>query len=199
MAIAATALFATGAVHAFLVSISPGARAIYLQVGAGTFSGTYSAGGTPGNNSTINTATATVSAAAIGTGPQTMTTNSTTANSPYDNYAFCTPGTGQVYVGGFYRTSGSGANATLTVTTPVNLTNATGDTIPINTISWTSSGNGDSVTTIPAGTFSGTRQTLLSVSRNNWFESCLTFSYSNAQLAPAGTFTARAVYELVAP
>ena len=74
-----------------------------------------------------------------------------------------------------------------------------GDTIPISTISWVSGGNGDTSATIPSGTFTGARQSLLTVTRNNWFESCLTFSYSNAQLAPAGTFTGRATFELVAP
>ena len=198
-ALAIAGLAATGSAQAYLVSITPGARAIYLQVGTGTFTGTYSGGGTPGNNSTINTVTATVPASALGAGPQTMATNSTTANSPYDNYAFCTPGSGQVYVGGFYRSNGSSQNATLTVTAPAYLVNATSDTIPISTISWVSSGAGDSTATIPSGTFTGSRQLLLSVGVNSWFESCLTFSYSNAQLAPAGTFTGRAVYELVAP
>ncbi|MGJ7511713.1 hypothetical protein [Variovorax sp. GT1P44] len=185
--------------QAYLVSITPGARAIYLQVGIGTFSGTYQGGGTPGNNTTVNSVSATVPASALGTGPQPMSTNSTTANSPYDNYAFCTPGSGQVYVGGFFRSTNASANATLTVTAPATLINATGDTIPISTISWVSGGNGDTSATIPSGTFTGARQSLLTVTRNNWFESCLTFSYSNAQLAPAGTFTGRATFELVAP
>ena len=45
----------------------------------------------------------------------------------------------------------------------------------------------------------GTTQTLFSVARNNWFESCLTFSYANANMVAAGTFTGRATYTLVAP
>jgi hypothetical protein len=188
-----------GGAQAYLVSITPGARAIYLQVGTGTFTGTYQGGGTPGTNTTVNAVTATVPASAIGTGPQTMSTNSATANSPYDNYAFCTPGSGQVYVGGFFRSTNASANATLTVTAPATLINATGETIPISTISWVSGGSGDASATIPSGTFTGARQSLLTVTRNNWFESCLTFSYSNAQLAPAGTFTGRATFELVAP
>ncbi|SCK33802.1 hypothetical protein VAR608DRAFT_3002 [Variovorax sp. HW608] len=197
-ALAIAGLAGAGSAQAYLVSITPGARAIYLQVGTGSFTGTYS-GGTPGNDSTINTVTATVPASAIGAGAQTMATNSTTANSPYDNYAYCTPGSGQVYVGGFYRSHGSKQDATLTVTAPAYLVNATSDTIPISTISWVSSGARDASATIPSGTFTGSRQLLLSVGVNSWFESCLTFSYSNAQLAPAGTFTGRAVYELVAP
>ena len=81
-ALALAGLAAAGSAQAYLVSITPGARAIYLQVGTGTFTGTYSGGGTPGNNSTINTVTATVPASAIGTGPQTMATNSTGRTAP---------------------------------------------------------------------------------------------------------------------
>ncbi|RZL64362.1 MAG: hypothetical protein EOP81_09040 [Variovorax sp.] len=189
-----------GAAQAFLITISPGARALYLQVGTGSFTGTYSGGGTPGDNPTVNTASVTVPAAALGTGPQPMATNSTTANSPYDNFAFCTPGTGQVYVGGFYRTLLTAGNATLTVQTPPNLVNTTSDTIPFSTISWVSGGNGDTSGTVPSGSFAGgTTQTLMSLARNNWFESCLTFRYANTQLAPAGTFTGRATFQLAAP
>lgn len=198
--LALAGLLGCSAAQAFLVSIAPGTRALYLQVGTGSFSGTYSGGGTPGDNPTVNTASVTVPAAALGTGPQNMATNSPTANSPYDNFAFCTPGTGQVYVGGFYRTPSTAGNATLSVQTPLNLVNATSDTIPFSTISWVSGGNGDTSATVPSGTFAGgTTQTLLSLARNNWFESCLAFRYANAQLAPAGTFTGRAIYQLVAP
>ncbi|MDM0038633.1 hypothetical protein QTH89_19530 [Variovorax sp. J22G21] len=200
-ALALSGLFGCSAAQAYLVGIGVGTRALYLQVGTGTFTGTYQGGGTPGDNTTINTVTATVGASAIGSGAQTMSTNSTVSNSPYDNFAFCTPGTGQVYVGGFYRLpSLTGASATLSVTTPLNLVNASSDTIPFSTISWVSGGAQDASATIPSGTFAGgSTQTLLSVALNNWFESCLTFSYANAQLAPAGTFTGRATYQLVAP
>lgn len=195
------ALVLAGGAHAFLVGISSTPRAVYLQVGTGTFSGTYQGGGTPGNNATVNKVTVTVPAGAIGSGPQTMSTNSTVTNSPYDNFAYCAPGTGQVYVGGFYRAGLLGfSNATLSVTTPANLTSTTSDTLPFSTISWVSGGNGDASATIPSGTFAGgTTQTLLSGLLNNWFESCLTFSYANSQLVPAGTFSGRATYTLSAP
>ena len=198
--LALSGLLGCSAAQAYLVNIGTGTRALYLQVGTGTFTGFYSTGGTPGDNPTINTVTANVAAGAIGGGAQTMSTNSPVTNSPYDNFAFCTPTTGQVYVGGFYRTPGTAANATLSVTTPLNLLNASSDTIPFSTISWVSGGAQDTSATIPPGTFAGgTTQTLLTVGRNSWFESCLTFSYANAQLAPAGTFTGRATYQLVAP
>ncbi len=51
---------------------------------------------------------------------------------------------GQLYIGGFYRTTGAtGAAAQVTATVPAALTNAGGSTIPFSKISWTSSGNGD--------------------------------------------------------
>ncbi len=185
--------------HAYLVAITPGARTIYLQVGTGTVSGgNFNAGGTPQDNATVNQVSVAVPAAALGTGSQPMTSNSAVAASPYDGFTFCTP-PAQVYVGGFYRLPGTGGNATLTVTTPSALVSASADTIAFNTISWTSGGIGDGTATIPAGTFTGTAQTLLSVARNQWFESCLAFSYANAQAVPAGTFTGRATYTLTAP
>lgn len=187
--------------HAYLVSITPGARSIYLQVGTGTVSGgTYLAGGTPADNATVNRVSVTVPATALGTGSQAMTSNSTVAISPYDGFAFCAP-PAQVYVGGYFRrpSAGAGGNATLTVTTPATLVNAASDTIPFTDISWVSGGNGDPTPTIPSGTFTGAVQTLLSFGRNQWFESCLSFSYANTQPVPAGTFNGRATYTLTAP
>ncbi len=116
---------------------------VYLQVGVGSFTNDYINGGQPGNNTTINTVSATVAAAAVGNGTaQPMTTNSTAAQSYYDGYTFCSV-PGQIYIGGFYRTTGGKtAAATVTATVPAALTDATGDTIPFSKIAWTSSGNG---------------------------------------------------------
>ena len=132
------------AASAYTVNITPGTRAIYLQVGNGSYTGTYTGGGTPGKNATINKVSVTVPAAQVGNGTaQQMTSDSTQAISFYDNYAFCNPPT-QVYIGGFFRLPGTTGTATLSVTTSAaNLVNATGDTIPFSQISWTSSGNGD--------------------------------------------------------
>lgn len=189
------------AAEAFLVTITAGTRMIFLQVGAGTMggSGRYNSGGTPQDNATVNRVSVTVPAASLGTGTQAMTSNSAVTASPYDGFTFCSPPT-QVYVGGMYRVPGAGGNATLTVSTPAGLLNAAADVIPFSTISWTSSGIGDATTTIPAGTFAGAaNQFLLSIARNQWFESCLTFSYSNSAAYAAGTFNGRATYTLTAP
>jgi hypothetical protein len=184
--------------NAFLVQINAGTRTLFLQVGAGSFTGTFNNRGTPRDNATINSVTVTVPAAALGTGSLPMTSNSTVAASPYDGYAFCNP-PGEVYVGGFYRIPGATGTASLTVTT-TSLVNATADQIPFTDISWTSGGNGDTSATIPAGTFGGTAgQSLLSIAANRWFESCLTFRFRNATAYAAGTFNGRAIYTLTAP
>lgn len=203
-ACALSGLLACTHAQAYLVPITAGSRALYLQVGAGSMTGgngTYAGGATPGNNGSINLVSTTVPVAAVGNGtPQNMSTNSTVAASPWEGFVFCTPANGQVYIGGFYRTPGTGANATLSVSTPSYLVNANGNTLPFSSISWVSSGILDPVATLPSGSFvGGSSQTLLSLVRNNWFESCFAFSYNNAQMAAAGTFSGRATYTLSAP
>ena len=192
--------------HGFTVGISPGQRALYLQVGVGSMSGgNFSNGGTPGDNPTVNSASVTVPVAQLGTGtPQPMTTDSPVTASPWAGAAFCTSPstTGQVYVGGFFRRPGQGAGgnqAILSVTVPAVLTSTSGDTIPFSRIAWTSSGNGDATATIPSGTFVGGSQDLLTIGRNTWFESCLAFRYLNTEIVPAGTFTGTATFTLTAP
>jgi hypothetical protein len=192
---------AQGEAAAYTVNITAGTRALYLQVGNGTFTGTYSGGGTPGNNATINKVSVAVAANAVGSGvAQQMSSNSTQATSFYDNFTFCSPPI-QVYVGGFFRLPGTTGTATLSVTTSAaNLVNATGDTIPFSQISWTSSGIGDTgAQPIPGGTFTGGTQTLASFPVNTWRESCHTFSYANTSNVASGTYTGRATYTLSAP
>jgi hypothetical protein len=186
---------------AFTVNITAAnPRVIYLQVGVGSFTGIYNSGGTPANNSTVNVVSVTVPAAEVGNGvAQTMTTNSTAAQSFYDNFVFCnTPA--QLYVGGFYRSTANTGPATLTATSPANLVNATGDHIPFTQISWLSSGNGDTgAQPFPAGTFVGGTQTIGTIARNQWAESCHTFRYANSAFVASGTFTGRVVYTLSTP
>ena len=194
-------ILASGSAVAYVVNIAAGSRAIYFQVGNGSFTGTYSGGGTPGKNATVNRVSVSVPAAAVGSGTaQAMTSNSTAATSFYDNFSFCNP-PAQVYIGGFFRLPGSTGTATLSVTTSAaNLVSAGGDTIPFSQVSWTSSGAGDAgAQPIPAGTFTGGTQTLATFPVNTWRESCHTFSYANAASVAAGTYTGRATYTLSAP
>lgn len=189
--------------QAFTANINPGTRSAYLRVGDGSYSGGFfNAGGTMGNNATINRVSVTVPAAQVGSGtPLAMTTNATQSVSHYDGYTFCNL-PAQVYVAAFYRRQNSGSTTgSLTVSTPTVLTNADGDTIPITEISWTTSGNGDTGgQPFPAGTFTGGSQSLIaSFTSNVWRESCHTFYYANDELRAAGTYTARATYTLAIP
>jgi len=202
-AVASACLAIAGAAGAFETAITPGSRTLFLQVGAGSMSGgTFNNGGSPVNNALVNTATVTVPAAQLGSGSALpMLTDSTVTQSPYDNFAFCdSPATtGEIYVGGYYRTPGTAAAASLTVTTPPALINERGNTLPFTQIAWSSTGNNDNSQAIGDGTFTGSTQTLRAVSRNTWFESCMRFRYLNSAIVPAGTFTGQARFTLTAP
>ena len=196
----------SGTVWAFTVAITPAApKTIYLQVGFGGFTGNYNAGGTPGNNTTVNKESVTVIASSVGNGTaQAMTTDSTVGASSYDGFAFCNV-PAQLYIGGFYRTTTAGTGSVnVTATVPAALVDATGDTLSFARISWTTGGNGplgDSGSQpFPAGTFSaGAVQTVGTIAQNHWAESCWTFSYGNTTFPAAGTYTGRVLYTLTAP
>jgi hypothetical protein len=187
---AALLLVSMQSAEAWVLTVTPGTRALYLQVGAGTNNG---------NNATINRVSVTVPAAQVGNGTaQPMTSDSTVAISFYDNFAVCNPPQ-QVYVGAWYRTPGStGSSAVLSVTTPTTLTSGA-DSIAFTSISWTSTANGNATADIPAGTFSGGTNVLRNIAVNTWVENCLTFAYANTQAAAPGTYTGRATYTLTAP
>jgi len=190
--------FGAQAAHAYTITITAGPRSIYLQVGAGGYTGTNASGGTPGNNATINVVSVTVPNGVVGSGAaQAMTSNSTVSQSPIDGFAFCNP-PAQVYIGAWSRPGSGTGVATLTVTSPANLTSGS-DTIPFSQISWVMSGNGDTVFQFPNGTFTGGTQTLGTLARNTWKEQCMTFSYANTVVPAAGTYTGRAVYTLSLP
>jgi hypothetical protein len=187
----------------YTVTLSPAAPlTVYLQVGVGSFTNDYINGGQPQNNPTINTESVVVPAAAVGNGTaQAMTTNSNATKSFWDNYTFCTV-PGQLYIGGFYRTTGAAtAAARVTATVPVALTDGLGDTVPFSKIRWTSSGNGDAgAEPFPASRFvGGSVQAVGAMASNTWNESCWTFSYVNDTVPSAGTYTGRVLYTLSAP
>ena len=211
----------SGVAQAYTVTLDSDApQTIYLQVGVGSFTADYCGGttyppthatpacgpayggGTPGNNTTINTVSVTLATGSVGNGTaQAMTTNSTAANSFLDGYAFCTVPS-QLYIGGFFRTAGATtAAATVTATVPAALINTTGNSIPFSQIRWTTSGNGDSgAEPFTAGTFvNGGVQTVGSMVSNSWNESCWTFSYSNTVVPAAGTYTGAVLYTMSAP
>ena len=179
-------------VQAWVLNVTPGARAVYLAVGNASSNA---------DNATINLLTLNLPAAAIGSGAtQPFTSNSTQANSPLDNFNVCTPASGQVYIGGFYRLPTTNTTqAVLQVTTPAGLTSGA-NTIPFNQISWTSTALGNAAADIPAGTFlSGGTLFLRNFAANSYVENCHTFSYANTQPVAAGVYNGRATYTLTAP
>lgn len=198
---AACFITAPPAANAFTVTITAGTRSLYLQVGVGTYAGTFSGGGTPGNNATINVVSVAVPAAVLGNGNDlAMTSNSAVSISFYDGYAFCNP-PAEVYIGGFFRKPGTGGTAVLSASTPANLTTPSGSTVPFNQIRWTSSGNGDAgAQPIPAGTFvGGSSQSIGTFTANTWNESCHKFIYANDAVVGAGVYTGRVTYTLSTP
>jgi hypothetical protein len=193
----------SGSASAYTATLNPAApMTVYLQVGVGSFTGDYINGGNPQNNTTVNTVSATLSANAVGSGTaQAMSTNSTATQSFWDGYTYCSVPS-QLYIGGFYRTTGATTTAAqVTATVPAALTDTTGDSIPFSKIQWTSGGNGDTgAEPFPAGTFvHGGVQTVGSMASNTWNESCWTFSYLNNTVPPAGTYTGVVLYTLTAP
>ena len=194
---------ACGSASGFTATLNPASpQTIYLQVGVGSATGDYINGGQMERNTTINTVSVSVSAAAVGNGTaQAMTTNSTAAVSYWDGYTYCSV-PGQMYIGGFFRTTGATTSPSqVTATVPAALVDATGDSLPFAKISWTSSGNGDSGTEIfPGGTFvNGGTQTVGTMSSNTWNESCWTFSLANNGMLAAGSYTGTVLYTMTAP
>ena len=184
--------------QAWVLTVSPGPKTIYLQVGNGSYTGFYNSGGTPLNNSTVNLVSVTVPVTQLGKGTaQTMSSNSAASVSFYDNFAVCNP-PGQVYVGGWARLPSGTGTAVLSVTSPPNLVSGT-STIPFTSISWTSTANGNATADIPAGTFTGGTQTLRNIAAGTWVENCLTFAYANTTVPRQGTYTGRVTYQLVLP
>lgn len=181
-----------------MLSINPGPKAAFLQVGNGSYKGYYVSGGTPLSNPQINNVSVTLPASVVGTGAaQAMTSDSTQAVSFYDGYVVCNP-PAQVYIGGWVQTPGSTGSAVLSVTSPASLSSGT-HSIPFSQISWTSTANGNPTPDIPAGTFNGGTLTLRTIAAGTWVENCHTFSYANTALLPAGTYTGQVTYTLVLP
>ena len=206
--VGAALLAAAGSAAPYTATLTPAApQEIYLQVGVGAFTNNYINGGQPQVNTTVNSVSTTLAVGVVGNGTaQAMTTNSTAAQSYWDGYTFCTV-PAQLYIGGFFRTTGATtAAAQVTATVPAALTDTTGDSIPFSQISWTSGGNGDTTANgflpevFPGGKFvSGGVQTVGSMASNTWNESCWTFSYANTVAAAAGTYSGAVLYTMTAP
>lgn len=189
--------------YAWSLTVTSGSRRLFLHVGNGNLSGSSGTlNGSAGRGGSVNLVQVTVPVAALGNGTaQPMTSNSTQNISLYgDGNNTCPTPASQVMVGAGYRRNSGAANATLTVSSPANLTNANGDTIPISQISWTVSAPGSGAPNVIApGTFNGGTQTLATVAGNTYLENCHTFSYANSAVRAAGTYNARVTYTLASP
>jgi hypothetical protein len=181
--------------QAWILTLNAATRRVYLQVGVGAYQA---------NVGTVNLVSVTVPANQVGTGvAQPMTSNSTQATSPFDNFALCSPPQ-QVYVGATYQRSNAGngpATALMQVSSPASLINAAGDAIPFTQISWSVSSVAADTdpAIIPAGTFAGGLQTLTTIPANRLIENCHTFRYANTQARPAGTYTGTVTYTVSTP
>jgi hypothetical protein len=182
--------------QAWSLSLAAASRRVFLHVGNGT---------AEANNATINLVQVSVPGAALANGTaQAMTSNSTQSTSLYgDGYTTCPTPASQVMIGASYRRSNAAdgpASATLSVTSPANLTTTAGDALPFSQVSWTVSAPGSPVpNVIPAGTFNGGTQTLATIPANTYIENCHTFSYANSVLPAAGTYNGRVTYTLSSP
>ena len=198
LAVAIVGVLAAREASPYTATLDPAAPlTVYLQVGVGSFTNDYINGGAAREKHHHQFRIGDPGLGRLGNGTaQAMTTNSTATQSYWDGYTFCSV-PGQLYIGGFYRTTGgTTAAAQVTATVPAGLTDGAGDTMPFSKISWTSSGNGDSgAEPFPAGTFvNGGVQTVGSMASNTWNESCWTFKYLNNSMPPAGTFTGVVLY-----
>ncbi len=199
----AVCIAACASAWGFTATLSPASpQTIYLQVGVGSFTNDYIYGGQPQRNAAVNSVSVSVAATALGNGTaQPMTTDSTATQSYWDGYTYCSV-PGQVYIGGFFRTTGATTSpAQVSATVPAALTDASGDSLPFSRISWTSSGNGDTGTEVfPGGTFvNGGTQTVGTMSSNTWNESCWTFSLANVGIPAAGSYSGTVLYTMTAP
>jgi len=188
---AVLALFAFEA-QALSFNLGPSpTRQLHLQVGSGG-NGTNSLA----NNPVIDRLSTSVPLANVGNGvAQTFTTSNPNTIDPYPPVALTCTGGSAVLVSIIARLPTGSGTATLQANSSIPLSNAAGDTISFTAVRWTATDAG-----IPSGTFSGTAaQTLATVTTNNQIENCHTFSYTNARLVPAGTYTGRVTYTLSMP
>jgi hypothetical protein len=140
-----------------------------------------------------------VPVAAVGNSvAQAMASNTGATSSFDDGAAMC--GAGQLYIGAYYRRPNNALSSAALMATPSGpLTNASGDTIAMNQISWTISGlRGGGPDHINNGAFTGAAQAIANIPRNRWIETCLNFSYANTTSPPPGTYTSTVTYTLSA-
>jgi hypothetical protein len=185
-------MFAAAPAHALVFDLgaSP-TRQLHLQVGTGGNGSQVMP-----NNPTIDVVSVTVPAAAVGNAtPQVMSTSNPNTIDPYPPVALTCSDGRKVLISAIARVPRGTANARLTVSSAVPLSNTTGQTLPFSQISWVSSDS-----SIPSGTFNtGAAQTLATITTSRQYESCHTFSYANRGVVAAGVYRGRVTYTLSMP
>ena len=197
---AAVGMLASDMSQAWTLNIDRASRRVFLHVGNGSVDA---------DNGTINRVEVSLTGAQLLSGlPQSMTTDSTQSATLYgDSFVTCPNPSSQILIGASYRRNGNGngngngpASATLSVTSPPSLTNASGDIIPFSEISWSVSAPGSpNPNVIPSGSFTGAQQTLATIAANTYIENCHTFTYANSAVQAAGTYDGRVTYTLTSP
>ncbi|WP_374522128.1 hypothetical protein [Hydrogenophaga sp.] len=113
----------------------------------------------------------------------------------------CPMGYSMIVGAGYQNSSSSPANASVTLSSPAQLTNLEGDGIPFSTITWESY-SPDTLQKdsqwIGRGTL-GTTQTLATVPRNTVSEVCFEFTYGSPNLYPAGTYQGTITFTAFTP
>lgn len=196
-------LLQMGEALAWSLNLTAGSRRLFLHVGNGAASGSSGTlNGATGTSGIINTVSVDVPPTQVGNGTALpMTSNSTQSTSLYgDGNSTCPTPASQVMVGAGYRRNSGTGSATLSVVSPTALTTTAGDAIPFTEISWTVSAPGSGLpNVIPAGTFNGSTQTLVTIAGNSYVENCHTYRYANSAVRAAGTYSGRVTYTLSAP
>ncbi len=184
------------AAHAWSLNINSASRRLFLHVGDGRVSGpSGTLNGTGGRSGLINTVSVAPTVAELLSGAALpMRSDSTQNISLYgDGNNTCPTPASQIMIGAGFRRDSGANSATLTVSSPPNLTDtATGEVIPI-------APNGGIANIIPPGTFTGGTQTLTSVPGNRYIENCHAFSYANSTVRAAGSYTGQVTYTLSSP
>ena len=114
-------------------TITSGPKALFLQVGNGSYSGTYQSGGTPLNNSTVNTVSVAVPANVVGSGvAQPDDEQQYAVGELLCTASSCAIRQARSYVGGWVRTPNGTGSGVLSVTSPASLTSVHDGDHPIH-------------------------------------------------------------------
>lgn len=182
---------------AWSFSLQSASRRVFMYVGTASY--TYNAQGNAigvNNNTTVDTMSADISTGLLstlnGTSRQMFLSEpgNRTYVSQWSRSTACPTGYSMIVGAGYQNSSTSPATASVTLSSPAQLTSLEGYGLPFTNISWASY-SPDTLQKdgrwIERGTL-GTTQTLASVPRNTVSEVCFEFTYGSTTPYPAGTY-----------